>query len=154
MVIDKLENASLYAPSGSLLAKAFEFLNRKDLATMENGRHAIDGENVFALVQSYDTTPKEKGKFEAHRRYIDVQFVVSGEECMGYANVNDIEVAESYNEKDDYLLGRPPEGTRPDFVRVRPGMFAIFRPQDAHIPCAAVDKPSPVKKVVVKVKVE
>src|SRR5688500_2302589 len=94
MVVDKLQNASLYAPPGSRLSKAFEFLRRPDLATLENGRHEIDGSNVYALVQSYNTTPREKGKFEAHRKYIDVQFVVSGDECMGYANLADLEITE------------------------------------------------------------
>jgi len=149
MVVDKLSNSHLYAAPGSRLAKAFEFLNRKDLATLENGKYPLDGDNVFALVQSYNTTPKEKGKFEAHRKYIDVQFVVSGDECMGYANVNNLKVTQEYNDKDDYLLA---EG-KPDFIRVHPGMFTIFHPQDAHIPCSAVDQPSPVKKVVVKVAV-
>ena len=149
MVIDKLENASLYAAPGSRIAKAFEFLRRPDLATLENGKYPIDGDDVFALVQSYNTTPREKGKFEAHRKYIDVQFVASGDECMGYANLDGLEITDPYNEKDDYLLAKG----KADFVRVHPGMFTIFRPQDAHIPCCAVDEPSPVKKVVVKVRV-
>ncbi len=149
MIVDKLTNASLYAPAGSRFAKAFEFLRRPDLETLANGRYELDGDKVFALVQSYNTTPREQGKFEAHRKYIDVQFVVSGDECMGYANLADLKVTKEYDEKDDYLLA----AGQADFVRVRPGMFTIFHPQDAHIPCSAVDKPSPVKKVVVKVAV-
>lgn len=149
MVLDKLTNASLYAPPGSRLAKAFEFLRRGDLATLANGRYEIDGDKVFALVQSYDTRPREQGKFEAHRKYIDVQFVVAGDECMGYANLAELSVTQEYSEKDDYLLAQG----RADYVRVHPGMFTIFHPQDAHIPCMAVEKPSPVKKVVVKVAV-
>lgn len=149
MVIDQLENASQYATPGSRLAKAFEFLRRKDLATLDNGKYPIDGEDVFALVQSYDTKPRGQGRFEAHRKYIDVQYVVAGDECMGYANIHDIQITEAYKEKDDYMLGTG----KPDFVKVRPGMFAIFHPQDAHIPCAAIDQPCAVKKVVVKVRV-
>lgn len=149
MVVDKLTNASLYAPAGSRIAKAFEFLRRSDLATLADGRYEIDGANVFALVQSYETKSREVGKWEAHRKYIDVQYVASGDECMGYANLADLKISKEYDAKDDYLLA---EGSG-DFVRVRPGMFTIFHPQDAHMPCTSVQNPSRVKKVVVKVAV-
>lgn len=147
MVIDKLSNAKLYEAISPRFAKAFEFLRKPDLATTADGKYVLQGDEVFALVQSYDTKPKEQGTFEAHRKYIDIQFVVSGDECMGYANLADLKVKKEYDGKDDYLLAEGPA----DFVRVRPGMFTIFYPQDAHIPCSAIDKPSKVKKVVVKV---
>src|SRR5262245_7996093 len=119
MIYDTLQNASLYAVPGTLgsrIAKAFDFLRRPDLATVERGRHDIDGDNVFALVQDYETKPREQGKWEAHRKYIDVQYVVSGDECIGYANLGTLKITKDYDDKDDYLLA---EGSG-DFIRVHP----------------------------------
>ena len=148
MVIDQLEKASMYLGINKRLAIAFQYLKNTDLAKVEPGRYEIDGTNVYALVQQYDTNPKEKGRWEAHRRYLDVQYVFSGAELFGYANLETLKAGE-YDEAKDFL-SLTGDG---DFFILRAGTFVILAPQDGHMPGIAVSSPQPVKKVVVKVSV-
>ena len=113
------------------------------------GRHAIDEDRIFALVQDYETKPREAGRWEAHRRYCDVQFVASGVEFIGVAPLDGMRVVEAYDEAKDVAFFEG-EG---DLVTLRAGSFAIFWPHDAHMPGVAAGGPTAVRKVVVKVAV-
>lgn len=146
MIIDQLENAAMYYGIGPRLERALRFLNFMDLEKAASGRHEIAGEQVFAMVQEYDSKRKEEGFWEAHRKYIDVQYVVSGVEKMGYAPVDSLRAGEYDGEKDFVKL----EGEG-EFLEMPAGTFMILGPQGAHMPGMAVDEPQPVKKVVVKV---
>jgi biofilm protein TabA len=148
MIIDRLENAGTYAAVDTGIAAALNFLQTTDLEKAAEGRHDIDGDAVYALVMDYSTKPESEGVWEAHRRYIDVQYVVSGVERMGFNNLDAL-AAGPYNEDDDYLLLK---GSG-DFVLMPAGTFMILWPQDAHIPSIAVDQPAPVRKIVIKVQV-
>ncbi|MBX3000837.1 MAG: YhcH/YjgK/YiaL family protein [Caldilineaceae bacterium] len=159
MIIDQLHNVQsgfyptlLSATDASRLtqrfAKAFHFLQTADLENAAPGRVDIEGDQIFALVQEYNTKPLEQGFWEAHRKYIDIQYVVSGEEYMGYANLAQLDAGE-YDAAKDFL---PLHGDG-SFVRLPAGMFTLFMPEDAHMPGMAVDQPQSVKKVVVKIAV-
>lgn len=149
MIIDNLKNASLYFGINPRIKTALEFLQSNDCANLKPGRHEIDGENVYANVSSYDSKPKEKGLWEAHRRYYDIQYVAAGTEIMGYANLESLKVSKEYEEEGDYLLL---EGNG-DFVTAKEGTFIIFGPEDAHMPGIAAKEPEKVAKIVVKVAV-
>lgn len=149
MVLDTLENAHLYTGLGPRFVAAFKFLREQNLATVRAGRHEIQGDDVYALVQD-NQTKTGLTKYEAHKRYADVQYIVSGIERIAHMNVKQIEVTQAYDEANDYLLGEGGGGT---VLQMRAGMFAVFSPQDAHMPNCALDQPSPVRKVVVKVRV-
>ena len=144
MIIDRIENAGLYSGLGERIALALASLK----TPREPGRYELDGTNVFALVQQYQTKPMAEGKWEAHRKYTDVQFVVEGVERIGWAPVSKLTVTEPYDETKDIAFYKG----NGDFVTVPAGYFVILYPEDAHMPGIAVDKPSPVKKVVVKVR--
>ena len=146
MIIDQLRNAWLYRGLGEHIRKALDYLASKDFSTLESGRSDIDGDNVYALVQRYETKPREKGVWEAHRRYIDVQYVASGIETLGYTHVGGLAETQEYSpEKDCVLLAGAG-----DFITARAGTFVIFFPEDAHMPCLAYEGAVPVLKVVVK----
>jgi YhcH/YjgK/YiaL family protein len=148
MVLDKIENSHLYSGLNTRIAKAFDYIKTTDLANTENGTYEIDGMDVFAMVQDYDTKPWEEGKVEAHNKHIDLQYIVSGEELMGVASkTNQVPYLE--NQEDDYAFYECE--TRP--VIVKEGMFTIFFPEDLHKPCIQVNTSTYVKKVVVKVKI-
>ncbi len=145
MIVDKLDKVDCYRWDKKM-ARAFKFLKKNDLSSLKDGRIDIDGDKLFALVQSYDSKPLSKGSWEAHRKYADVQVVVSGTEQMGYAEIDSL-TANPYDEGKDFMRLTGEGG----FCRMSAGMFMVLYPQDAHMPGMAIDKPAPVKKIVVKV---
>src|SRR4051812_45420880 len=161
MIIDQLSNVRKLEIYGGLLANqtggsglgqrimaALDYLQTTDLANAKPGTFEIDGKNVYAMVQHYNTKPKEQGVWEAHRKYIDVQYVAEGIELMGYMNLKHLNAGE-YDVAKDFLLLQG----QGNFLLMPAGTFVILTPEDAHIPGVAVDSPQPVKKVVVKVAV-
>ncbi len=90
MIIDTLENSNLYVAMHPRFKSAFEFLKRPGIESLPIGRTTLDGDLLYALTQEYETKPVHEGKFEAHRRYIDIQFVLAGEEVMGYAPLDQL----------------------------------------------------------------
>lgn len=147
MVIDSLENAGLYFGLGHGIEHALRFL-QQDVKDLPDGRIDIDGDNLFAIVQQYITKAPTEGFWEAHRKYIDVQFVVSGRELIGYAPAAGMPVTEFNEERDLVKL----EGTG-DFIELDANSFMILFPHDAHMPGIMLPAPSPVKKIVIKVAV-
>jgi biofilm protein TabA len=153
MIVDFLSNARLYHVLGPRFAAAFDYLARTDFTTLANGRYDVQGDDVFAMVQSYDSkllTPASK--WEAHRTYADIQYIVSGQERMGYTQIGSLKVTDPYDATKDFELytGQPDQTY--DYVRVSPGMFTIFLPTDAHMPGVALNQPEKVSKVVMKVR--
>ena len=148
MIIDKIENAHLYKNISERINKSFEYIRTTDLKNLPAGRYPIDGENIFALVSEYQTKPEQEGKLEAHKKYIDVQYVISGEELMGYAPLGAQQILESYKEENDIVFFTGDKS----FTKVSEGMFAIFFPEDVHMPGISTGKISNVKKLVIKVR--
>ena len=153
MVIDNLKNAPHYRCLGPGIAAALRFIAGADAAQLELGRHDIRGDEVYALVQEYETKLQDTAVWEAHRKYIDVQYIASGVERMGYANLDTMkgmEITSEYDPAKDVVKFRG----QGDFFLAEAGTFAIFWPQDAHMPSIAVSQPAKVRKVVVKVRVQ
>ena len=132
--------------------KAFAFLSQGGIESLPLGRNEIDGDDVFANVQEYDTVPAAEKQFEAHRAYYDVQFVVSGEEVVEYAQLDATTPATDFDEGNDFgLYEVVAPATR---VVLRAGELAVLAPEDAHKPgCQLGDAPVHVRKIVVKVRV-
>jgi YhcH/YjgK/YiaL family protein len=148
MISDTLKSANLYEPSHSRFAAGFDYL-RKLPAGIADGRYEIDGDRLFALVQSYTTAPAATKKFEHHRKYADIQYVISGEEIIEHVALDGLAVETPYDATKDYGLVRDP-ALRSSVV-LTPGTWAIYFPQDAHKPGCAISAPTAVRKVVVKV---
>lgn len=150
MIFDTLEHRELYAAISPRIKAALDYLVNTDFSTVETGRYELDGSNLFVLLQRYNSIPKEQGKWECHRKYIDIQYIASGIEQIGFSNIDGMKIITEYNlEKDvSFLSG---EG---DYVTVVKGSYCIFFPQDAHLPKVAPGNiPGSVTKVVVKIKV-
>lgn len=128
---------------------AYAFLRESDLTSLPLGRFDIDGDEVFANVQEYDTVPCSEKQMEAHRRYYDVQFVVSGEELLQYAPLENLVPVGDFDEESDFGLYETPS-TCSD-VMLRAGDLAILAPEDAHKPGCVGVTPCHVRKIVVKV---
>jgi len=133
------------------MAKAFEYLRNTNLKALEVGKFEIDGSNIFALVSEYQTKLPENAKPESHLQYIDIQFIISGIEKIGYAAKLDQIESELYNPNKDISFYK----TDVDTFILHEGSFAIFYPTDLHAPCIQyASEPNLVKKVVVKVKLD
>ena len=147
MILDQLSHSSAYEKLHPGFNSAFYFLRKTDLATISEGRYAIDGDRLYAIVQAYDTKPLAEGLLEVHRRYIDIQCLIAGEELIGYAPLANQPVRTPYDrDKDIAFLDGAAEP-----IRVLQGQFAIFFPHDAHMPGRTIGAPAHVRKVVIKV---
>lgn len=160
MIVDRLENAKWYARVGRSgggvgggVGEAMEFLRETNFSKVADGKVEIDGERMFAFVQRYATKEVDEAKWEAHRKYVDVQYVADGAERMGYAALADeLPVAKSYDEESDLVFYE----TAGDLVTVEAGGFAVFWPWDVHAPGLVVVEggSDDVLKVVVKCRME
>jgi YhcH/YjgK/YiaL family protein len=148
MIIDRIENAALYYPLHPKFKQAFDYIAQIDVHNIPAGRHDIDN-GMYVLVQEYTTKQKGEGKWEAHRRYIDLQYVVQGAEGMGYANIHHLQQGE-YDAAKDFL----PLFGEGDLINLKSGCFVLLFPEDAHMPSMAIENPEPAKKIVIKIAVE
>jgi YhcH/YjgK/YiaL family protein len=148
MILDTLDQADRYSHLHPLFARAFAFLRSNDLSVLPAGSVAIDEERLYANVDDVAGRGEEGSRVEAHRRYIDIQLTVSGEERIGWISLRDC------REPDGDFAALRDIGffrDRPSsWFAVPPGHFAIFWPEDAHAPLAG---DGPIRKVVVKVAV-
>jgi len=149
MITDQLKNWRLYSGISELRA-AFEFLQQAGEAQSAAGRIDIDDDRLFALLQMYQPKPVEQGRFEAHRRYADIQYVVEGAEMMGYAALDGLQLDEAYDAAKDIAFYKTPQDFSP--IVVPAGSFAVFYPADGHMPGIRIGGSSAgVRKLVVKV---
>lgn len=147
MVVDTLENLGNYASLNPLFAQAIEFLKSTDLNALEVGKTELKGSDLVVNVQQTAPKTKEQAKLETHNVFIDIQIPLSGTEVMGYTAAKDCKPADApYNTEKDITFF---EGSADDYITVKPGMFAIYFPQDGHAPGIT---PTGVKKIVVKIK--
>lgn len=147
MIYDHIKNASLYYPISERIQKALIHLSKTNFENVEPGKYEIEGDEIFLIVSEYNTKPFSAAKWEAHKKYIDIQFMIHGKEKMGFADTSKMVVIEPYDDERDYVILKG-EG---NYLIAEEKHFAIFFPGDAHVPSVAVNIPKQVKKVVVKV---
>lgn len=150
MIVDRIENAKFYFSLGKKIQEGLNYIQNTDLKSKQNGKYEISGEDIFVNIQDYNTKNLSEGKFEAHRRYIDIQYIIIGEEKLGYTNIQNCKSLTEYDKENDieFLKG---EGS---FIHATEGMFLIFTPEDAHMPSISLNNSTYVKKAVVKVSIE
>jgi YhcH/YjgK/YiaL family protein len=146
MILDRIENAERYSSLNPAFAAAFKFLRQKGVESLSPGRHEIDGQRLYAVVVKDKGRRREEAKLETHRKYVDIQFVVSGTEEMGWKALKSCgKPSVPYvADKDIEFFACKPDS----WVTVGPGNFAIYFPEDAHAPSVSTDV---VHKVIVKV---
>ena len=149
--VNRKEFAVAYFKNKDRWEKAFRFLKDNDLTKLEVKRYDIDGDNLYATISEYTTKNEETANFEAHRKYVDIQYVIKGKEIMNIAPISTVkEIVTPYDEKKDI-----------EFVTVAKKVnytasidnFFIFFPDDAHRPGLKVEVNLPVRKVVIKLRV-
>lgn len=148
MICDRIGNADLYRGLGPRMVRAFDFVRGEGLSRLAPGRYDIGGDALFAMVDEYETKERADCELEGHRRYIDLQYMVAGSECIGYAPLGDQPPSLRYPPEEDCLFY---QGDASLFL-LEQGMFAIFFPTDLHMPCIRAGHRR-VRKVVVKIRV-
>lgn len=148
MIADNLKNCGKYISTHKGFDKAFAFLEKAVSENLPVGRYEIDGNRVFAFIQEYES--KLDSSFEAHKNYIDIQFIISGTEVMKVADISQMTVSVPYVE--DVMFFDDKE--KASVLVLGAGEYGIFFPWDTHKPGLCLDgKPGEVKKAVVKVRV-
>lgn len=146
MIIDVLDNADRYLVLNKGFRSAFAFLMRSDLGELKPGRHEILNDRVYCIVEDATGRKREDAELEAHQRYIDIQLVLKGTDTMGWKRQPDCkDVTKPYNaEMDIEFYGDEPDA----WIPVQEGMYAIFFPDDAHMPLISDGH---LHKIIVKV---
>lgn len=147
MIFDRIENLNNYSGLGRVYT-ALMFLSDTDFTKVPLGKYELDGDNIYYMVQKYDTNP-DKTVAEAHKKYIDIQYIVKGEEIIAIAPIQSEKTeVEAKEEKDVWFYECE---TQP--LILKDGEFMVLYPSDLHLPGKAVNEPKEVLKIVVKVKV-
>jgi YhcH/YjgK/YiaL family protein len=147
MITDQLKNISNYQNLSPNFALAVKFLINTDLNSLPIGRNKINGEMIFANIDEYETKEIEKVEWEAHKKYIDIQILLAGEEKIGYTHPEYLQLTKEYNHEKDIMFFN---GTG-EYLILKTGSFAVFFPHDAHRPGLISINKIKVKKIVVKV---
>lgn len=152
MITDKITNIKKYPEIDAYAQEILAFIKKTEEDALEDGRYELKGDELFALVQSYETRPLEAGLMESHVQYIDLQYIVSGEECIYWNPIEEMTVKEDKRPAADaifYEIEQPQNKTV-----LKSGMFGYYIPTDGHMPCIAADTVMKVKKIVFKIKVQ
>ena len=135
-----------------ILQKGLRYLINTDFSKVSNGRHVICGDDMFAIISEYSPEDKEKRKPETHEKYIDIQYIISGEEIMGYKNFSQASmVLEDHLIEKDIVFYKGIDNESE--IKLQQGMFAIFFPWDIHRPGCISKTDIEVRKVVLKIKI-
>lgn len=148
MIFDNIKNYERYENISNNFKKAFEFLRREDLKELSSGRYEIDRDEIFALVQTYETIDINSKVYEVHKKYIDIQFMLEGEERVGFSPIGNLKVNTAYEEGKDVMFM---DGEK-KLSQLNEGDFFVFFPEEPHMPGIMNCEKKEVKKVVIKIK--
>ncbi|MCL2566789.1 MAG: YhcH/YjgK/YiaL family protein [Alphaproteobacteria bacterium] len=147
MIVDYLKNKNLY--TDSKIQKILNFIAETDFSKIESDKITIDDDNFF-MISNITTKDVSEGFWESHRKYIDIHYVLSGEELIGYENISELKVDKNYNEDKDLITYF---GSMKNSIHLKPGMFVLVYPEDAHMPNVSPNgTAAALKKIVFKIK--
>ena len=146
MILDIIENAHRYLVINEEFPKAFEFLLRPELKELAVGKYEIDGERVYAMVSKDIGLKKEDALLETHEKYIDIQLILAGTDDIGWKpKALCKNPSGEYDHTSDLQFFTDKPNT---WLSIESGEFAIFFPEDAHMPLISSGR---IHKVVVKI---
>lgn len=150
MILDSVAHAQQYLSLHPLFAKAFDFLKNTDFQKLELGKHIIDGDRLFVIYMEYETKALADCIMESHRKYIDIQVMIEGEELMGISALDGQIPTTPYDAERDAAFY---EKKYDALFKVKEKHFTIFYPHDLHMPSMKVESVQKIKKAVFKVAV-
>lgn len=149
LIYDHVTHTERYRGLNPDLDKALEYLRSHDLSRLEPGKYFIDGSTIFFMIQEMPSVDKEQARWEAHQKYIDIQFLISGVESIGFQKTNAMIASVPYDAEKD--IGFYQDNGEGFFVPLLPGHFVICFPDDAHMPLIGENRL--LKKAVFKIRV-
>lgn len=149
MIFANVRNLSEYDYLEERIKACFAYAADHDLSTFEKGSHPINGDDLFVNIVEYTTTTPENRFWEAHRQYLDLHFMLSGEEQIDLNFIENLDQKE-YVPADDFL---PLEGEKNSHVILREGDFLLCFPHDAHRTAVQVNSPCTIRKAIFKIKI-
>jgi len=149
--IDKRNFAIYYHKNPRHWNQAFTFLKNADLKKLPLGKQELEGEHLFVSVAEYMGKEKPEALYEAHKKYIDIQYVIEGEELMGLTSLDKVKVIDPYDEAKDITFYHYEGG---DYIKATPNNFVVFFPEDVHRPSIKTEKDVLIKKIVVKILID
>jgi len=147
--VNEVAFAEQYHKNKAEWDKAFAFMRDQDLSALKPDKYVIDGDQVYAMITEAPSKTFEQSAWESHRKYIDIQYVIRGEEKIGVVPLAKATVSKPYDEAKDFA-NYTAEG---EYYIAKPGTFFLFFPGDVHRPNIKVDGYDVVKKLVIKVRV-
>jgi YhcH/YjgK/YiaL family protein len=152
MIVDHLDHGLLYGGLGRKIAVGLALLGEERVRESPPGRYPVEGEDIFYIVDEYEAEAVEAGRLEIHRKYMDIQFLISGCECIGHAPLEGLVEQAPYDGDKDAAFYDVPAGM--SRLILKAGMFAIFWPNEPHLPGRSAESVERVKKIVVKIRME
>jgi YhcH/YjgK/YiaL family protein len=149
--INKTELAIQYFKNRELWEKAFNFLKTSDLKKIDTGKYELQGKDMYVIVDEYITRNEEDSAFEAHRRYIDIQYIVEGEEKIGISALGNTKEITPYDNFKDIIFLTSEQN---NYRIASPEKFFVFFPEDAHRPCVKTSENIRIRKVVIKIRID
>jgi 3-deoxy-D-manno-octulosonate 8-phosphate phosphatase (KDO 8-P phosphatase) len=143
------ENKSQYAITRQI-NKTIEYLRQLDLKNMQVGRYPLD-EKSYYMIQEYTTKAAEECKLESHKRYIDIQWMLDGEEKIQVSDIYSLEMKVPYDSEKDLMFWK--DRSYMTEIILKSDSYVVLYPENAHKPAVMVDKPIKVKKLVAKIAV-
>jgi YhcH/YjgK/YiaL family protein len=153
MLTDTINNLSRYDSIIPHIKSIGRYLDKNNIKLLDPGKYPIENEAAYLLIQNYTTNHESDKKWESHRKYIDIQLVLSGFEYIGYCPAKSLIPTEDYNESKDIIFYKE---IKDGFSRlyIQADTFAVFSPGEAHKPGCHISEPSAVKKAVFKISYE
>ncbi len=149
MIYTNMKNVKRYLGLDARLDQAINYILTNDVAALEQGIHEVDGRNIYINRHEYDSIPLEKGNWEGHRDYLDIQMVFEGNEKIGVSDVSVLNCLSYNEERDRYSFSGPVQA----WVEMHPGDLMILYPEDAHMVKVQINGAEHLQKACVKVRV-
>jgi YhcH/YjgK/YiaL family protein len=151
MIVDNIKNANRYFGISERLTESLKHIIANGFANRDLGKYEISGNTIFGIKSEYDTSINYDPKLEAHKKYIDLHYIIEGEEIINYELLKNQNVIKEYDIDGDYMFY---QSTKSTLINLKKGDFAIFYPNDLHLPGITVNENTKAKKVVIKILID
>lgn len=150
MIYDTKDHLLQYKGISRNLDTAIDYLLQNDISGLTPGKYPINGDAVFLMIQDVKPLLRESAKWESHRKYVDIQYLIQGKESIGFQKTDSLKAKKAYSETNDIAFYE--DNGNGFFVDLKKESFVVCFPTDAHMPLVG-NANTAIKKAVIKVEV-